>query len=111
MNHITSRSITRIALATSVWLAASTVYAATGFTVSKMQETQITVGMSRANVQSLLGRPSHNMKFINEPGRTWTYGVIGNGVAENTVFDVDFSADGQVLSSSERIEQMPSSNK
>jgi hypothetical protein len=62
--------------------------------------------MSRADVRAALGRPAHNVKYMAEPGRTWTYGVLGNGVPENTVFDVDFSADGRVLHASERVEPM-----
>lgn len=82
---------------------ASAAQAADGFIVKAAQETLVKVGMSRAEVRDALGRPAHNMKFISEPGRTWTYGVVGT---ENKVFDVDFSADGHVLSSSERLEML-----
>ena len=50
-----------------------------------------------------LGRPAHNLKYVSEPGRTWTYGVQGSG---SQVFDVDFSADGHVLSTDLRTESM-----
>ena len=104
MTHITARSTIRTLLAAGLVLATSAVFSATGFTLMQTQEAQITVGMSRADVRGLLGRPSHNLKYMNEPGRTWTYGVLGTGVAENTVFDVDFSADGKVLHVNERVE-------
>ena len=42
------------------------------------------------------------MKYLNEPGRTWTYGVIGAG---NRVFDIDSGADGKLLSRSERVDE------
>jgi hypothetical protein len=45
------------------------------------------------------------VKYRAEPGRTWTYGVLGN--PEHTqakVFDIDFSADDKVLSFGERNE-------
>jgi outer membrane protein assembly factor BamE (lipoprotein component of BamABCDE complex) len=104
MIHITSRSTTRIILTAGLILATTAAFSATGFTLMQTQEAQISVGMSRADVHSLLGRPAHNVKYMNEPGRTWTYGVLGNGVAENTVFDVDFSADGKVMRFNERVE-------
>jgi outer membrane protein assembly factor BamE (lipoprotein component of BamABCDE complex) len=107
MKNTFSRSAIRTVLATGLVLAASAAFSATGYTLAPAQESQITAGMSRADVRAMLGRPSHNLKYMNEPGRTWTYGVVGNGVAENTVFDVDFSSDGKVLKVSERVELMP----
>jgi len=59
-------------------------------------------GMQSLDVQLALGRPEHKAKFHNEPGPTWTYRVAGS---EDTVFDVDFDADGKVLSISERIDE------
>ena len=107
MTHTTHRSIARICVSAGLLLVASAALAATGFTVTQAQESQVSAGMSRDEVRAALGRPSHNLKYMNEPGRTWTYGVMGNAVAENTVFDVDFSANGKVMHSSERVEQMP----
>jgi outer membrane protein assembly factor BamE (lipoprotein component of BamABCDE complex) len=104
MTHNTARFASRIILAAGIALATSAAFSAQGFTLTPMQEKQVTVGMSRADVRGMLGRPSHNMKFANEPGRTWTYGVVGTGVADNTVFDVDFGADGKVMQVSERVE-------
>ena len=83
--------------------------AATGFTILRAQQAQITVGMSRQAVMQALGRPAHNMKFHGEPGRTWTYGVQDaavTGASEAVVFDVEFGADGKVAASSERTEAM-----
>ena len=101
-----SRAISHISLAIGLLAAASAASAAIGFTVLRPQESKITTGMTRADMRTVLGRPSHNLKYINEPGRTYTYGVVGDGVEENTVFDVDFSSDGKVLHTSERIEPM-----
>jgi len=56
--------------------------------------------MDRAAVQQALGTPEINVQYLNEPGRTWSYQVIGT---ESKLFDVDFSANGKVLSTSERI--------
>jgi outer membrane protein assembly factor BamE (lipoprotein component of BamABCDE complex) len=81
------------------------VYAASGFVVTAKQESLIAVGMSRADVRAALGRPAHNVKFRAEPGRTWTYGVLGNPeYTQAKVFDVDFSSDDKVLSFGERNE-------
>lgn len=110
MKFSSSKNTARTILAAGLLMASVVAFAASGFIVSRAQEKQVTVGMSRDDVRAALGRPSHNMKYMNEPGRTWTYGVLGNGVADNTVFDVDFSADGKVLQSSERVEII-SSNK
>jgi hypothetical protein len=106
MKTTTSKTTARTLLAAGLVLAASAAFAATGFTVTKAQAAQITAGMARADVRAALGRPTHNVKYMAEPGRTWTYGVIGNGVADNTVFDVDFTADGHVMKSSERVEPL-----
>jgi outer membrane protein assembly factor BamE (lipoprotein component of BamABCDE complex) len=101
-----SLTTARSLLAAGLVLAASAAFAAPGFTLMQTQEAQITAGMSRADVRTALGRPAHNVKFMADPGRTWTYGVVGANVPENTVFDVDFSADGRVLQAAERVEPM-----
>jgi outer membrane protein assembly factor BamE (lipoprotein component of BamABCDE complex) len=96
-------------LAATLVFAGTVAYAAAGFVVTAAQEKQIVTGMSRADVRAALGRPAHNLKYRNEPGRTWTYGVVGNGVSDQQVFDVDFSSDGKVLSTDERIEHFSDS--
>ena len=106
MKTIASLTTARTLVAAGLVLAASAAFAAPGFTLMQSQEAQITVGMTRDAVRAALGRPAHNVKFVAEPGRTWTYGVLGTSVPENTVFDVDFSADGHVLHSAERVEPM-----
>jgi hypothetical protein len=109
MTFITTHSATRAALSIGLMAASFAAFSASGFTMMRSQEPQITVGMTRADVDALLGRPAHNLKYVNEPGRSWTYGVTGNGVAANTVFDVDFTADGKVLHANERVEVMSNS--
>jgi outer membrane protein assembly factor BamE (lipoprotein component of BamABCDE complex) len=99
-----SRTATSTVLAACILLSGASAFAASGFTMAPTQEAQITVGMSRDEVRGMLGRPAHNMKYMNEPGRTWTYGVVGKNVVENTVFDVDFGSDGKVMQSNERLE-------
>lgn len=74
--------------------------AAQGFRVDQAQEAQITHGMNVEQVRQLLGHPTQQIKYRNQPGPTFTYRVIGT---VDTVFDVDFDANGQVASTTERI--------
>ncbi len=107
MNKLSFRRRVRSAALAVVLCSAALAQAATGFVVNAAQQASIKVGMSRTEVRALLGRPAHNVKYRAEPGRTWTYGVLGLGSGmERTVFDVDFSAGGQVLSTSQREEAM-----
>lgn len=77
-------------------------HAATGLTVKPEQESMVMPGMSQSAVQRMLGKPHRNVKYANQPGRTWTYNVVGKNEPK-VVFDVDFAADGTVKSSAERI--------
>jgi outer membrane protein assembly factor BamE (lipoprotein component of BamABCDE complex) len=91
----------RAAVCAALFMGVAAVQAATGYTVTAAQEKQISVGMTRDMVRMTLGRPAHNVKFRAEPGRTWTYGIVGTA---DKVFDIDFAADGKVASMSERTE-------
>jgi uncharacterized membrane protein len=93
----------RAGFCAALLLGVAAVQAATGYTVTSAQEKQISVGMTRDMVRTTLGRPAHNVKFRAEPGRTWTYGVVGT---LDKVFDIDFSSDGKVTSMSERSENI-----
>ena len=85
----------RTLLAVGALLATAAVQAASGYVVTPAQEKSIRVGMTRDEVRAALGRPAHNLKYRTEPGRTWTYGVVGS---DTKVFEVDFNADGKVNS-------------
>jgi len=82
-------------------MAALGAHAAAGFTVVAPQEASVKPGMSSAQVRELLGRPARYSKYRNQPGPTFAYYVVGK---YDTVFEIDFSADDKVVSSSERIE-------
>ncbi|NMM77462.1 hypothetical protein B2J86_15645 [Acidovorax sp. SRB_14] len=75
--------------------------AAGGVTISHAEEALVSPGMSMDQVQQALGRPEQSIKYRNQPGPTYTYRVRD---VEQTLFDVDFSADGRVLSMNERMD-------
>ncbi len=91
----------RFAAGGALLLATALAQAATGYIVTPQQEKSVRVGMSRDEVRKVLGRPAHNLKYRSEPGRTWTYGVSGS---DNKVFDVDFTPEGKVAGTAERVE-------
>jgi outer membrane protein assembly factor BamE (lipoprotein component of BamABCDE complex) len=88
--------------AAALFLGAAAAQAAGGYTVTKSQEALVAPGMSATAVQQALGRPEANVKFRNEPGPTYTYRISGVG---QTLFDVDFGADGKVASVRERMDE------
>lgn len=90
----------RMVLAAGLLFGVAAAHAAGGYAVTRSQEALIIPGMSIAEVQTTLGRPAQQMKIAIEPGPTFTYNVIGSS---DTVFDVDFGADGKVLAVSERV--------
>ncbi len=94
-----------IAAGAGLLLSSAVAFAATGYTIKNADETQIKVGMDKEEVRKLLGRPAHDMKYRNEPGRTWTYGVIKSANLDeiNTEFDIDFDPAGKVVKFQERI--------
>jgi SmpA / OmlA family len=92
----------RLLLAAGLLLGVAAAQAAGGYIVDKDQEALITIGMDKAEVLQALGRPEADAQFRNEPGPTLTYRVSG---ARQTHFDVDFGADGKVVSTSERIDE------
>jgi hypothetical protein len=92
----------RALLAAGLFLGAVAAQAATGYTISKGQEDLVRPGMTTAEVQAALGKPSMHIHYRNEPGPTFTYDLAG---MPDTLFDVDFGADGKVASTSERFEE------
>jgi hypothetical protein len=104
---------TVIAAATGLVFLSSAAFAASGFTLQRVDEAQIKIGMNKDAVLKLLGRPAHNVKYRAEPGRAWTYGVVGvdhDMETATTLFDIDFDAKGNVLSMGERVEHYHSNN-
>ena len=102
-------AVTLIAACAGFLFSSTAAFAAAGFTVQRSDEAQVKIGMGNEEVQKLLGPPSRNVKYANEPGQSWTYGVNGvdNGVDDDrTLFDVNFDAQGKVLGTSERIERI-----
>ena len=78
-----------------------------GYMVDPRQETMIQKGMSKAEVENLIGRPPREATYAVAKGSTWAYGVRGRVYldfisAENIVYEVDFGPDGRVVWSGER---------
>ena len=89
-------------------LSSAMVFAAAGYTINRADEAKIKVGMDKEEVSQLLGRPAHNVKYRNQPGRAWTYGVLNvdNDLEDtHTEFDIEFDAAGKVVKLGERIER------
>jgi len=76
--------------------------AAGGFNIVQSDESKIAIGMDTTDVQRSLGPPERVFRYPRQPGPTWTYNVVGAPFGI-TKFDIDFGADGKVVSASERI--------
>lgn len=96
--HLISH-IPRVLLAAGLLAGVAAAQAAAGFTIQPSQESMVTPGMTQAQVQQALGQPERNVQYLNEPGPTFTYQVAS---LDPVVFDVDFGADGRVLTANER---------
>jgi outer membrane protein assembly factor BamE (lipoprotein component of BamABCDE complex) len=96
---MTSIRITHGIAAAGLALGLVAAHATSGYTVTKQQEGLVSVGMSQSDVMAAIGTPDSNVQYGNEQGRTFTYRLTGD---PETLFDIDFDADGKVLSTSER---------
>jgi outer membrane protein assembly factor BamE (lipoprotein component of BamABCDE complex) len=76
--------------------------AGAGYSIRPNQEALVVAGMSAAQVRAALGPPANDTKYMADPGRTWTYTVPGRSIPA-TVFEVNFGADGRVVSANERV--------
>lgn len=89
----------RALLAAGLFFGVAAAQAATGFTVTPNQEALVTPGMTAAEVRMALGAPEQRIQYRDESGPTFTYRVAA---WPETLFDVDFGANGRVASVSER---------
>ena len=106
VHHQASRWV----LVATLSLGALGAYAASGYKVTPMQESQVKVGMTTTEVQSTLGRPARITKYRNEVGPTWTYDV-SNASSDHTVYEIDFSPEGKVIKMNERTHLEPDEPK
>ena len=83
-------------------LSSTVAQADNGFTISTSRESAITLGMSAAEVQQLLGRPARAVRYRNSPGPVWTYKVT-DPLFGRTDFIIDFSADERVIAKGEMV--------
>ena len=74
--------------------------AANGFSIATARENVVTIGMSMAEVQQLLGPPARADQYRSTPGPVWTYKVI-DPLFGRTEFNVEFGADGRVIAKGE----------
>jgi len=89
-------------IASCLAMACAVTQASQGYAVMSGQEGAVKKGMSMAEVERELGAPAARVGFGNVPGPTWSYHVADSGF-DRTVFDVDFGADGTVISMGERL--------
>ena len=90
----------RLLLAASFALCSGFAQAASGFWVTQSQEASIAPGMTMEQVRQAIGHPTQFIQYRNQPGPTFIYRVMGTS---DTLFDVDFDANHQVMSTTERI--------
>jgi len=76
--------------------------AAAGFNIVQSDESKVAVGMDATEVNGAIGTPERVITYPRQPGPTWTYNVVGAPFGI-TKFDVNFGADGKVVSTNERI--------
>ena len=91
--------ITRIIVA-ALAAAAFAAHAAHGFSVTRSQQAAVRIGMTSDEVRQVLGRPAQVFVFRNSPGPSWIYRTT---IAGDSVFEIEFGADGRVISARERI--------
>jgi outer membrane protein assembly factor BamE (lipoprotein component of BamABCDE complex) len=89
-------------LGVGVALGVASANPASGFTLTHEQESEVTTGMTAGEVRQVIGSPLSIQMYGNEPGPTWTYSVLGQGVSPyNVEFDIHFGTDGRVASVNE----------
>lgn len=99
--HLPPR-LSRWLLTAGLALGTAAAQAAGGFAITPSDEARIAVGMTEAEVQQHLGPPARARQYPNRPGPSWTYEVQGAPFGR-TDFDIDFGADGKVVTTFERL--------
>jgi hypothetical protein len=94
--------ISRWLLTAVLAFSAAAAQAAVGYSITPNDEARISVGMTEAEVQQNLGPPARTRRYPNTPGPSWTYEVRGAPFGR-TDFDIDFGADGKVVTTFERL--------
>src|SRR5258705_11067233 len=99
--HLGSR-ITQWLMTAGLAFCATLAQAAGGFSITPSDEARIAVGMTDVEVRQNLGPPARARQYPQRSGPTWTYEVQAAPFGR-TDFDIDFGADGKVVSTSERL--------
>jgi outer membrane protein assembly factor BamE (lipoprotein component of BamABCDE complex) len=100
------REMKCLLIAMGLALGAAAASAQSGYWVNKNQEMLVKPGMTKTEVQQALGRPSRDARYGAAPGSTWIYHVSGTAIPEaanRTLYEVDFDAEGKVISAGERV--------
>jgi outer membrane protein assembly factor BamE (lipoprotein component of BamABCDE complex) len=92
-------ALARAGVAAGLFAGALAAQAAPGFTVQPRDEQLVKVGMTQDEVRAAIGVPTRSLQFKATDRTTWTY--LRPDV--ESVFDVDFSADGKVVSATPRM--------
>ncbi|WP_422014927.1 outer membrane protein assembly factor BamE domain-containing protein [Roseateles sp.] len=71
--------------------------------INPSQVSLIQPGMSRAQVEALIGQPFHQFHFVKEGVTTLTY-EMPDAADRGEVFDVDVDATGHVVNATEAVE-------
>lgn len=105
MKNFSKRSLFQIVVASAALAASASAFSAAGASISRSQGEQISKGMTSTQVREKLGRPAHQLKLMKGTGRTWIYDINEVNIPNtHVVFYVDFSGDGKVIATSERLE-------
>lgn len=101
-----NREVKSFLIAAGLALGAAAASAQSGYWVNKNQEVLVKPGMTKTEVQQTMGRPSRDARYGAAPGSTWIYHVSGTAIPEannRTLYEIDFDAEGKVISAGERV--------
>jgi hypothetical protein len=94
---------TRWLLAAGLAAGVAAAHAANPFNITEAQAALVSPGMSMNQVERAIGRPEHTALYVNETGPSWTYNVAGGSWRDGLAFEVDFGADGRVVSAEQLV--------
>ncbi len=105
--QINCQSMRRVLVFGLLSVGTAAVMATNGYVVDPLQEKLVQPGMTKSEVQTLIGKPPREATYAIAEGSTWVYSVRGRIHVdfisrENIVYEVDFGPDGRVVWAGER---------